>query len=353
MKGSYLTSSPSSSMDRQIVHFSSVSDSSPSSCSALPSCGLLCSKVKDINLVRPRLSNALPSLGSCRKINDKISIYQPDPPAQGSQPSQNSQRDECATNMLLVGISPPGASGSEADGSGPRSSLSSAAPIQPPTTSLQWEWPHGLLCRRLLLGQTSKLMGPPLPGRTTTVPRASLATGPAPCCTTGQCSACQLPLFLSQHIHSYSYNFPGLTGDAARDKCSRSYLTSNLGNATSLPSSRERPTHKITTRTSILPNFSLARPKNLPPISSWAGGQLQGRRHPLSSEGRTRSPRPRSRRPHGGRGAAPLACRTGRVCMHEGPLVVCTFLPGADRGEIAPAGWEKVETLLKIWPAAS
>lgn len=45
---SHLTSSPSSSMDRQIVHFSSVSDSSPSSCSALPSCGLLCSKVKDI-----------------------------------------------------------------------------------------------------------------------------------------------------------------------------------------------------------------------------------------------------------------------------------------------------------------
>lgn len=35
-------------MDRQIVHFSSVSDSSPSSCSALPSCGLLYSKVKDI-----------------------------------------------------------------------------------------------------------------------------------------------------------------------------------------------------------------------------------------------------------------------------------------------------------------
>lgn len=48
MEESYLTSSPSSSMDRQIVHFSSVSDSSPSSCSALPSCGLLCSQVKDI-----------------------------------------------------------------------------------------------------------------------------------------------------------------------------------------------------------------------------------------------------------------------------------------------------------------
>lgn len=39
--------------------------------------------------------------------------------------------------------------------------------------------------------------------------------------------------------------------------------------------------------------------------------------------------------------------------MHEAPLVLGTFLPGENRGEIAPAGWEKVETLLKIWPAAS
>lgn len=42
------------------------------------------------------------------------------------------------------------------------------------------------------------------------------------------------------------------------------------------------------------------------------------------------------------------------VGLHaQSPPGVCTSLPGAGRGEIVPAGWEKVETLLKIWPAAS
>lgn len=40
--GIYLTSSPSSSIDRQMVHFSSVSSSAPSSSSCLP-CSFLCS----------------------------------------------------------------------------------------------------------------------------------------------------------------------------------------------------------------------------------------------------------------------------------------------------------------------
>lgn len=81
---------------------------------------------------------------------------------------------------------------------------------------------------------------------------------------------------------------------------------------------------------------------------------LTGRRSALTEETPLVKPgEDKAPRVLGVRGAAPLACRTGRVCMHKAPLVLCTFLPGADRGEIVPAGWEKVETLLKIWPAAS
>lgn len=47
MAVSYLTSSPSSSIDRQIVHFSSVSDSSPSSFLPLPSWGLRYEKQRE------------------------------------------------------------------------------------------------------------------------------------------------------------------------------------------------------------------------------------------------------------------------------------------------------------------
>lgn len=216
-------------------------------------------------MVRPCLSNPLPSLGSCRKINNNISIYQP---ARGSQPSQNSQRDECATSMLQVGMSPPGAGGST-----PRSSLYSAALIQPSTTSFQWGWPHGPLCWRLLHGETPKLTVPPLPGRATAAPHCQLGHWPSPMLHHRAVLSLSAPPFsLPPHIHSYSYPFPGFTGDVMRDKSSRSYLTSNLGTQHPYPPAGSDQHTEITTQT--LPNFYSAQPRGVPPVSSGAGGQL-------------------------------------------------------------------------------
>lgn len=105
-------------------------------------------------------------------------------------------------------------------------------------------------------------MVPPLPGKVTTVlmPAWPLAQ-PHAAHHRAVLSLSAPPFYLSPHIHSYSYPFSGSTEDAMRDKHGRNYLTSNLGDATSLPSSRERPTQEITTQTSTLPNFYLAQPK--------------------------------------------------------------------------------------------
>lgn len=130
-EGSYLTSSPSSSMDRQIVHFSSVSNFSPSSCSALPSCGLLCSKFKDIILLGLdflMLYQVLVVAG--RQIIRASSISQIFQLGEAS-PAKTASGEEDATSTLLVHTPPPRTGGSGADGNAPRSSLSAAAPAQP------------------------------------------------------------------------------------------------------------------------------------------------------------------------------------------------------------------------------
>lgn len=118
--------------------------------------------------------------------------------------------------------------------------------------------------------------------------------------------------------------------------------------------SQEQGTCKITTQTSTFPIFYLAQPqKNQHPFPY--GQEISSNRGDTSCKTRGGQAPPG----HGasaltaGRAGSAASMQNGVGLHARSPLGVCTFLPGADRGGIAPAGWEKVETLLKIWPAAS
>lgn len=177
--------------------------------------------------------------------------------------------------MLQVGISPPGARGR------------TPAVLCCPNTA-----PHHFLAVGMApwppLWEASPWGDPKAHGAITARKghRCAPSTGPAPHCTTGQCLACQLPLFLFPHTSIPIHIL--FLGSLMRDKSSRSYLTSSLGKQHPYPPAGSDQHKEITAQT--LPNFYSAQPRGVPPISSGAGGQLRQSRHPWGSQGRTRPP---------------------------------------------------------------